>query len=280
MLPLVVVEDGRLAPPEARPDDPAVAVWRNHDGGVAACGHTVDGWHWLHLPGLGSFRLGAAPGAVSAVVPPGTDRERLEDAFRRVVLPMAVQAAGLEVVHASAVRAAGGVLALCGVSETGKSTLACALARRGHPLWADDTVAFDATGEVPVAVALPFRLRLRPAAAAFFGGGSGPAVPAGPGARAPLRAFYLLERVADAELDGDAEALPVPPARAFPALLSHAYCLSLRDPGRTRRMVLAYLAATRRIPVFRLRFRAGLERLPAVLAAVEESAHQPAVAAR
>src|SRR5919106_5320553 len=95
-------------------------------------------------------------------------RDSILDAYYRSVLPMALQAQGAEVLHASAVLTPRGVLALCARSGTGKSTLAYGLSRRGYPLRADDAVAFENSGAQINVRPLPFSIRLRPDAAAFF----------------------------------------------------------------------------------------------------------------
>jgi hypothetical protein len=65
-------------------------------------------------------------------------------AWRRVlltrVLPNVAIAAGYEALHASAVATDRGAIAIVAPSGAGKSTLALELVRRGHPLFADDTV--------------------------------------------------------------------------------------------------------------------------------------------
>ena len=43
-------------------------------------------------------------------------------------------------------------------------------------------------------------------------------------------------------------------------MLAHAYCFSLREPERRRRMVERYLDLTTRVPVFEIRVESGLER--------------------
>ncbi len=57
----------------------------------------------------------------------------------------------------------------------------------------------------------------------------------------------------------------VPSNRAFLDVLAHAYCFSLQDAERKRSMMHHYLDLVSRIPVFEVRFRAGLNLLPTVL---------------
>ena len=74
-----------------------------------------------------------------------------ERALRLVVLGngvgMILHQRGLLVLHASAVAIAGAAVVFSGFSGAGKSTIAAALNRRGHPLVADDVVAVRAESD-------------------------------------------------------------------------------------------------------------------------------------
>src|SRR4051794_25341932 len=80
----------------------------------------------------GAARLGCAPTRAG------------ELAWRRVLLtrvrPNVSFARGYEALHAAAAATDRGVVAIAAASGAGKSTLAIELARRGWPLFADDTV--------------------------------------------------------------------------------------------------------------------------------------------
>jgi hypothetical protein len=202
----------------------------------------------------------------------------IEETYRRWVLPMVLQACGTEVLHASAVQT-GGVVALCGTSGVGKSTIAFAMSRREHRLCADDAVAIDLSGPSVVALPLPFEMRLRPRAAAFFGvepqtagaASAGAMDQAGP---APLAVLCVLSRAEEQGCDVRMERLR--PSAALPALLAHAYCFSLEDRGLKRAMVLHYMDLAARVPVFALRFQPGLELLSLILDAIEQVARDSA----
>jgi hypothetical protein len=56
---------------------------------------------------------------------------------------------------------------------------------------------------------------------------------------------------------------------ALVAVLDHAQSFSEEDPVRKRRLVDQYLALVAGVPIFRLRFSAGLERLEHILDQVE-----------
>jgi hypothetical protein len=209
---------------------------------------------------------------VIAVPGPGIGPEAVGDAFRRAALPLVLHAQGWEVLHGSAVLMPGGVVALCGASGSGKSTIAYGLNRRGWSLWADDTLALDVSRRGIRALPVPFDIRLRPPASAHFGLGGGRARlaggPAAP-ASAPLEAVCVLAREAEPSRGERLVRLGV--AEACPAILPHAYCFSLTDRARKRVMLERYLRLLAQVPVFRLRVPAGLGRLPDVLAAIEEA---------
>jgi hypothetical protein len=217
----------------------------------------------VHVVGIGAFSFTPDGDEVLAHPLPAATTGLVADTFRRTVVPLALQARGHEVLHASAVRFASGVAAICAVSGTGKSTVAYALARRGPPLWADDAVCFEATAQGVRAVPLAFSARLRPASADHFGApGGGDVVMPAP---APLAAVVLLARAAD----GEPRVERLAAAEAFPETLTHGYSYRPDDPERTGRMVEAYLALVDAVPVYRLTFAPGLERLDAMLDVIE-----------
>lgn len=245
------------APPSV---DASSAVWLDSDGSPAAYGGSDALSHWMELPGVGSFRFGGGP-HVTAFPAGGVHDETVEDAFRRIVLPMALQAAGEEVLHASAVVGPAGVVAVCAVSGTGKTTMAYALSRRGHPIWADDAVVFDPGDEGVLAQPLPFTLRLKGESATFFDGAPTDTLYE-PGAER-LAAILVLER------DEVMSVERLDTAAAFPLVLEHAYCFDLDESERKRAMMSSYLDLMARVPAYRVRMQPGLDRLPGLLDRLE-----------
>jgi hypothetical protein len=67
------------------------------------------------------------------------------------------------------------------------------------------------------------------------------------------------------------ETVRLSPVAAFTALLPHAYCFSLQDVPRKRRMMLHYLHLAKRVPAFEVHFQRGLEHLPAILDSIERA---------
>jgi hypothetical protein len=251
-------------PPPAFPVTAASnTIWRDGEGDIVAFGGTLEDSRWMTVLRVGSFEFTQSNEPIVGHPDEGVSDELVEDAYRRTVLPLALQALGSEVLHASAVSGPDGVLALCAVSGTGKSTLASALSRRGYPLWADDAVRFEPAGRAIAVTPLPFALRLKGESLTLFGDVEVPS--SNDASPQPLGAIYILER-------GDELALsPMPPADAFPAVLTHAYCFDLTDAARKREMMAAYLDVASRVPIYRLVLPEGLRHIDAVVDAVRES---------
>ena len=251
--------------PEAA--DGEIEVWAGNDG-FEAYGYSAGGYCWAHFPGTASFRFLADQGDVVALAGAGVSSHRIEDTYLRGVLPLVLQLRGHEVLHASAVSTPNGLVVLCGVSGTGKSTFAYGLSKRGHAVWADDAIALDIEDEEATAFQVPFRLGLQTDAATFFGHepGGREAVDVAH-ARSSLLALLILQRQADS--------LPLvritrlEPADTFIALLPHAYYFQLSDPARKALMLDRYLRLAASVPTFEVRYRPGLRDIPAVLDEVE-----------
>jgi hypothetical protein len=233
-------------------------VWRDNDGLISALGIWRGREQWLRIPAVGEFVVDSLSRIVEGRPEPGIANPVMEDAFQRIVLPLAAQAAGQEVLHASAVFDSAGVIGLCARSGTGKSTLAWALQRLDFRLFADDALLVEPTPAGSEAVALPFRTSLREPAAAYLGVDPGLQDPIPVPERAPLRALCVLER----RVGGRFEATRLEPALAFTAVLPHAYCFTLADEVRKRKMIDAYLDLVASVPVLRISFTPQVDELP------------------
>jgi hypothetical protein len=240
----------------AVPDD--AQVWRDWSGVPRAYGYSSNSHHWICLPDVAAFRFTPAGDVVEAIATTAPEHE-IEDAYGRHVLAFALQALGSELLHASGVVAPSGALAFCGGSSAGKSTLAHRLAGRGHEPLADDALMFEPTEAGVDAIRIPFAVRVA-------GGALG--ADASRSERFPLAAVFVVEPAADAD-PARPEVIPLPHSAAFPLLLYHAHCFSFRDERRTRLMTDRYLKLAARVPAFRLLYRRDIDRLPAVLDAVE-----------
>jgi hypothetical protein len=273
--PTLFIERNGSAPPPPAATDPAATLWCDHQGTVGALSHTVAGKRWLHVLEVASFRLEPTHNRVLAVPCAGADPDTIFDEFERTVWPTLLQLKGCEVLHASAVRTAQGVVAFCAPSNTGKSTLAHALSERGYPLWVDDALAAEGRSEGVLSYPLASHVRLRPSSASYFGlpleqavrGRVRRAVASGH-KPLPLLAVYVLERATQLPNGEVMRVEPLPAPGALAELLKHALFFS-QDTARKRQMIAQYAQLVNRVPVLRLRFRAGFDAFPSVLDALE-----------
>ena len=269
----------RAAATAVPPWESLAEPWRDHEGVIYAYGQVHENEHWMHMPGLASFRFSSHGDDMAVAVTNAEPDETLLDAYRRRVLPMAVQVRGREVLHASAIRGPAGVVTFCGTTKSGKSSIAFGLSQRGYPLWADDMVAFEVSDRGAVGVSLPFRPRLRKSAAELLGvDATTQTFPrhdaTAPGAdKAPLAIVCVLRKEA-------AAALPVAVRRlsssdAFATVLDHACCFLPQAAERKRLMVRHYLELVAVTPIYEICFRPGLTNFPLVLDAVERLLDAP-----
>ena len=262
---LIVADRAQPMPELPDPLPPGVEVCHDARGDLLAYCRAWNGTLRVDVPDLASFSYERGARHVRAIPHRALPPEVVLETYHHCVLPMILPALGTEVLHASAVLTSHGVLALCGESGTGKSTLALGLSRRGYLAWADDAVALDLSEPVARAVPLPFEMRLRPASASFFGSAARE-VASGLREPAPLGAVCVLTRVSEPEARVTVERLPA--GSAFAALFAHAYSFSV-DLERKQRMIERYLSLIARVQVFEIKFVPGLDRLPAVLDGIE-----------
>jgi hypothetical protein len=261
-----------LRPLSALPVENALQVWRDASDRLVAYAWAADGWSWIGWPGVAAFRFRAGVPDVTAHPDGSVETNVIHDVFRRVILPIALQAAGFEALHASGVVRGSGALLFCARSRTGKSTLAYALSQRGCRQLADDTAVLDFSPSGVRVVSLPFEPRVDALLGANPEPMAGNSPPAGFEAeRFPLTAIFLLHRESDPNGTAAARATVLPPTRAFPAVLAHAHCFDLAGRASRGRLLGRYLDLTAVVPVFDLRFQPGLDRLPAVLDAIVDA---------
>jgi hypothetical protein len=247
-----------------------VRTWQDVTGAVCAVGYVGRGAHWIRWPGTATFRIDAA-GHVDAFPDARVDASRVRDLSRRTVVPLAMQTLGYETLHASAVRFPSGLVGICGDRHAGKSTIAYSLARRGHRQHADDMLVLDVRNDEILSIQLPFDVRLRPEASAFWGfrpqHRDSEAVAsidpprAGADSKVPLVALFVLRRVDR----GEPVAVRLEAASAWTALLANGYWFDPTDADQRGRLVRHYLDIVALVPVYELRFAPGLDRLDSVL---------------
>ncbi len=265
-LPLVVDVDPQMDFGSFIPGPQAIP-WTTEDGETHAICEMEGGFPRVLLPNIGIIRVIDEAGHVRGTVANAVKIPVMEEVYYRFALPMILQAAGAEMLHASAVLGTKGVVAFCGTSGTGKSTLAFTLSRKHHRHWADDAVIFFPHQRVFEALRLPFRPRVEIATTEpveFIRGTES----------TPLSAIVVLQRYPGGIVEsGDfrADVRRLSSADAFRTVLPHIYSFILSDPHRNALMMSRYFDIASRLPVFDLRFTPCLDALPKLCEIVEHS---------
>jgi hypothetical protein len=258
---------GRAITPISEPA-PGDETLRNECGEVFAAIRTSGHERIMRMPGVASFTSSPGCARVTAEAEPGVSNAAVTRTFHKSVVPLLLYWAGHEVLHASAVGSAKGVVGFCAEGGTGKSTLAYGLSTRGFPFWADDALALDVRQQ-PRALLLPFDPGLRPRSARFFEASSSLPAPPADGTSAPVAALALFKRVATG--DNVVQIGQLTGGRAFDEVIRHAYRLGLRsDHERRRTLVGNYMKIVASVPVFEIAFRPGFSRFAPVLQAIAE----------
>jgi hypothetical protein len=242
-----------------------VQEWSD-DGEVYARAYASQDERWIEWPGVATFVFSRGPRAVTAWPAVSSSPEAIEDTFFRLLQPVVWQAMGSQALHASGVVIDGRVMALCGRSGAGKSTIAYALGRNGDQ-WADDAVVIECGTDV-TAIGLPFAPRLRESARRHFRHQNSVPAPRRQVRRQPLGAVIVIDQQPDLPSLVRCRRLTV--GEAFRSLVTHAHCFDPADPHDTRRLIEDYSVIADRVPAFALSYQPGFDHLPAVAQAVRD----------
>ena len=135
-------------------------TWIDPDGKAIARFHREPGGFLLRFVDQVDFRLEMASGEVVAIPTPHVPRHTVERLFANAVGPLLANHAGRLTLHGSAVALREGAVAFIGASRRGKTTLAAAFARQGHPFLSEDVLALRRGGGGYIALPADPRLRL------------------------------------------------------------------------------------------------------------------------
>jgi len=258
---------GELPPTAAR--GRLVHEWSDETGEVYARAYAGSDLRWIDWSGLAVFAFSRELTTVRAWPAAGADRRLVRETFTRTLQPIVMQAIGWQALHASAIVVAAGVVALCGRSGSGKSTIAYTLGQRFEQ-WADDGVIIRRSGDGVVARRVPFTPRLRQESRVLLG--ARPPLSSTPddvGRELPLVSVAVLKQVP--ELGATMQSRSLSSSEAFQTLVTHAHCFNPLDADEARRFAEDYLAIAGAVPVVELSYRPGLTNLAAVTAAVLQS---------
>jgi len=234
------------------------------------------GRYRLHLSGAGTFDLDARRGHVRCHLRSDAPADSVEEMMRGPVCSFFLLEQGYEPLHAGAVLVGGRCLAFAGAPGAGKSSLIGYLALQGARFFADDVLPLRFQRRSVRAWPGLAQIRLAPRSlrALRWPGGvlsstrwkSTLAARPAAGAR-PVARIYLLERAA---ARGAVRVEPLDPRAAFVALVSNTrnFAETARERMRNQLQVCGWLA--NRVPVRRLRFPSGFNRLADVRRAILE----------
>lgn len=248
------------------------------DGESIARLHRVEGFEVLCFPGLADFYLG--PERIDCHPPAPEPENLVEIRLLGPVFSYWLERRGLPTLHASAVDVGGRAVAFLSSHGGGKTGLAAAMMRAGCSLLTDDVLPLEEReGTFFGRPGYP-QMRMWPDEAEWFLGGFEdltlvhPAlakrrVPVGPdgfgvfqGSTLPLSCLYVPER----QPDGGVEIQDLPPREAFLELVRHSFSPHLvQAAGLQAARADLFARLVGRIPVRRLRYPSGFERLAEVV---------------
>ena len=249
--------------------------WVTPGGGIAAEFHRCGDGFLIVFPRQAEFHISLSPMAARA-------RALVADApldtlFRNAILPLLGNYSGGLALHGSAVATPWGAVAFMGLSRRGKTTLAGAFAKAGHPLLSEDCVALELRGgDYLVQPQGPYLRLFADSAAHLLGETSGHA---GGNAKvditgvselpvasepAPLRAIFLLGDGASP----DVQVAPLGAAAALANLMPNAFVLDVEDKERLRGHFGRLASLSEAVPCHALDYPRRYEHLPQVIAAV------------
>jgi hypothetical protein len=272
MLKLTIADRGEPVLPDPR--DSLVQTWHDYEGRVCAYAYSSNGHRWLHVPNVASYHISPPNGVIAAFPQRFATHEKILDVFSRVVLPIALHAKGMEVLHASAVLIQNNVVAFCAMADTGKSTTAFALSQRGFEQWADDAVPFEIEEKSVRAVPLDFGIRLDRNAEEFLKQTASSNISqyqVKERRMIPLAVIFVLKRFKTDQYKAP-EATRLSPAEAFRSVLLHGHFFNLKNTELMRQMVSNYLRLTSIVPVFEVYFTPDFEKMKDLLDKIEEVA--------
>jgi hypothetical protein len=250
--------------------------WIIGDDYVKAEFHRRADGYLLRFPGEADFAIHDDGARVIGWPAPEATPEHFQSLYCNAVLPLIGDHNGGLFLHGSAVAVAGRGVAFIGLSGGGKTTLAGAFAKAGHPFLTEDVIELVPDGAGYQLQPKPSGLRLFADSAAYlldaepdmqgsdkFDVADAMALPFRDLA-APLAAIFLLGADHDAPLAVTPLAAPV----AAHQLLPHSFILDVEDKARLGRHFGRIVELPERVPCYRLDYLRQYAELPHVLAAV------------
>jgi hypothetical protein len=237
-----------------------------------------DGQSYLRWDGLFEFLVDSAGRRIWCGWLGAASLESLQVYLLGHALSFALIRQGYEPLHATAVVVEGRAVAFLGSSGSGKSSLAAAFLADGHRLLTDDLLLIRCMGAVCDAQPGPPRIKLFPAIARRFLGGSAAGVPMNELTKklvlpldtrqqsggVPLRAVYVLSPPHSARREQKIALAPLSARQTFIELVRHTFNYLLTGPHRLQRQYQQCLQMAAGIPARSITYPRLLRALPAV----------------
>lgn len=262
--------------PEGRSFRVYSSPWRDKAGESVAHLDRFPEAEVFRFPATADFYL--EPGQIRGhLLGPG-GRDQMELRLLGPVLAYWLERLGLPALHASAVCLdAGGAVGFLAHPGAGKSSLAAMLVQAGARLLTDDVLPIEEVDGTFLARPGFPQMRLEPDTARLFRGRTEGLAAISPddsklhvpadafcAAAVPLAALYVVER-----RPGPLEIVPLPRRQAVIELVRHSFSPYLVEAaGLQPRRLDLFSRLVRQVPIHRLLYPSGLERLPQVAEAV------------
>lgn len=162
--PLNVLAAGGQEPLPTEPYD----HWMSPAGQPVAEFHRTHGGYLVRFPGQADFRISLGSLEVDCTPVPEAASSVPATLFANAIQPMLANHTGGVNLHGSAVAIEGKAVAFVGPSGRGKTTLAGAFAKAGHPFLTEDVIQIEHTGGGFLLVPQAPHLRLHADSAAFL----------------------------------------------------------------------------------------------------------------
>lgn len=252
--------------------------WIVPGGATAAEFHRHSDGFLLRFPRQADFIVSADLADIQCLPTPEISDSTISSLFNNAVLPLLGNHLGSLNLHGSAVVVDGAAVAFLGLSRSGKTTLASACARAGHPLLSEDVVELHLAKDGYMVQPKRAVVRLFADSARHLHllehpkndviGKQEIAVGdtlAIAGQAAPLAALFLLGAGAAADVTIDALA----GANAAAQLMPHAFVLDVEDHKRLQAHFERMMRLAGAVHCYRLDYPRRYDHLPAVIAGVE-----------
>jgi hypothetical protein len=251
--------------------------WVTPAGDVRAQFFRIPDGYLLRFPDEADFEIYPDAGVVRRWPAPHVDADHIESLFNNAVLPILGNHRGGLFLHGSAVTIGGQAVAFLGLSRSGKTTLAAALAKHGHPLMTEDVIELAILPDGYQLQPKQSPLRLFADSAAYLMGGQAgvpdtvgkQSVPPEAGiavrsAPAPLSRIYFLGQ----DREAPQAIRPVASGAALREMLNHSFILDVEDRQRLNAHFCRIADLSEKIPCYTLDYPRRYTELAGVLQAI------------